>query len=222
MTSRAERHRNPQDPKPEPTVAGVLESVRQALDTTELALTDLLSNEPPRRMAGLKNIAVWGRAVTNALQKLRTPVGAAFDEWYKPREEEMRDDELMTYFYRLRNQVLKATETPDVDTRLYIGELTGEQLQELMRDPPPNAKGFFIGGELGGAGWDVELPDGRIGQHYVTLPGYLMLGTTLHLPQGPTTHMGEPLADTSLEVLAKHYVEYLRRIVREAGETFSG
>jgi hypothetical protein len=221
MTSRAKRHRNPLKPKPKLTVAAVFQNVDQRLEMTEQALSDVLGNDPTRRVTGLLNVAVWGRGVTRALQRLRTPLGKkAFDDWYTPYEAEMAADELMRYFYVLRSQVLKEAETPEVGTRLYVEELTGRDLQALMRDPPPGAKNFFIGDELGGAGWDVELPDGRIGQHYITLPGYLKLSMTLHLEGGPTTHGGATLTDTSIEALTTHYVAYLRRLVSKAKQTF--
>jgi hypothetical protein len=59
-------------------------------------------------MPGLRNLIVFGRAVTNILQNLRSVVGAkTFDEWYMPLQEEMRDDELLKYFYELRTEILK-------------------------------------------------------------------------------------------------------------------
>src|SRR3954452_21938300 len=70
------------------------------------------------------------------------------------------------------------------------------------------------------AGWEVELPDGSTDKYYVALPGDLQVTTTLHFDRPPITHAGQPLEDTSIEALAQHYVDYLRRLVHEATATF--
>ena len=46
--------------------------------------------------------------MTNVLQNLRTCVGkTTFDAWYGPKEAEMRADELMRWFYKIRSELLK-------------------------------------------------------------------------------------------------------------------
>jgi hypothetical protein len=49
----------------------------------------------------MANVVVAGRAVTNVLQKLRNRV-QGFDDWYKPWQQEMIQDPLLKYLYKLR------------------------------------------------------------------------------------------------------------------------
>lgn len=82
------------------------------LQLVEMGLSDI--DDPDmiflRIMRGLYNIAVFGRAVTNALQGLRRYDRQAFDEWYTPWLAEMTDDPLCRFFYVLRTDLLKKTE----------------------------------------------------------------------------------------------------------------
>lgn len=220
MTSRYQQHHNPQPSKPKQSTAEILQAVTDALQMAELGFADLLGDDPPRRIPGLRNLVVWGRSVTNVLQKLRTPEGQRFEEWYAPQREEMEGDELLKYFYRLRSQLLKEGTTPNVWTSVQIRNLNGAELQPLMQNPPPGAEDFFIGDTLGGSGWFVKLPDGTKDKYYVTLPDSLDIDISLHINEPPTTHGGKTLRDTSVEGLATHYIEYLRGLARGAAETF--
>lgn len=220
MTSRYERHHNPQPGKPRPTTDEILISVVDVLETAELGLADLTGDDPRRRLPGLRNLIVWGRSVTNVLQKLRTPVGKAFDEWYTPFQAEMQRDDLMKYFYRLRSEILKEGKTPNIGTHVRIKYLNTNELQPLMENPPPGAEGFFIGDRLGGSGWNIKLPDGTEESYYVALPDHLDVDISLHVEKPPTSHGGRPIVDTSIEAVATHYIEYLRRLVQGAKQTF--
>jgi hypothetical protein len=230
VVSRAERARRArqsgaarpaQPPRPERSKDDILQAVTETLRTAERGLSDFLdTGDPNGRLPGLRNLIVFGRSVTNVLQNLRTPVGPAFDEWYSPIQEEMGKDELLKYFYRLRSEILKQGSLPIGGSSVYIEHLDSRELQPLMRNPPLGARGFFIGDQLGGSGWEVALSDGTIEKYYVALPGDLQVTMRLHFADPPTTHGGQPLADTSIEALAEHYVEYLRRLVREGTERF--
>lgn len=158
--------------------------------------------------------------MTNVLQNLRTPLGSAFDDWYAPIRTQMEGDALLKYFYRLRSEILKEGTLPLGGTSMHIEHLDTRELEPLMQNPPPGARAFFMGDQLGGSGWEVGLPDGTTERYYVALPGDLKVKTSLHFSDPPTTHQGETLADTSIEALATHYVEYLRRLVREADAQF--
>ena len=59
----------------------VLENTNRLLDTAEFGYKTLTASSPKNRLAGLMNVVVFGRAVTNALQKLRT-IEPEFDNWY--------------------------------------------------------------------------------------------------------------------------------------------
>ena len=92
----------------ERTVASVLDDAAQTLQTAEWGLADLTGADPRRRMSGLRNLVVFGRAITNVLQNLRTVVGVqAFNEWYEPLQEVMREDELLKYFMSCGRRYLR-------------------------------------------------------------------------------------------------------------------
>jgi hypothetical protein len=72
-------------------------------------------SDSERVLFGFFGIVVFGRAVTSALQNLRSFDRTAFDAWYDPWETEMRQDELLLYFYKLRTRLLK-----DIDPMIGI------------------------------------------------------------------------------------------------------
>jgi hypothetical protein len=168
-------------------------------------------------------LAVWGRSVTFVLQNLRSAVREeVFDEWYAPYQQEMREDDLMRYFKELRNEVEKQGTLGGVGVAVDITSLSSADLQTLTQHRPPGARGFFIGDQHGGSGWEVELPDGTIENYYVTLTDELNARIQARFfAQDPSTeHRGEQLTDTSVEALADHYVTYLGRLVDAAKQRF--
>jgi hypothetical protein len=201
--------------------ADVLSKTREILGTARQGLHDLLGDDPTRRATGIRNVAVFGRSVTFVLQTLRSVDREAFNRWYEPRAQVMKDDPLCAYFTNLRNEILKEG-GPSASSRLFIERITSEDIAALMASPPPGAKSFFIGDSLGGSGWEVELPDGSVEKFYVQLPKSLQIEFSLHFPDPPIEHLGQPIADTSLENLGRLYIDYLSSLVSEAEEEFGG
>jgi len=199
---------------------GILADTEEMICTAELGLADLLGDDPRRRMPGLRNVAVFGRAVTNVLQNLRSEE-PTFDDWYGPQQERMRADPLLKYFYDLRSEILKEGTLGRVHTELHVERLDSRDLAPLMRNPPPGAQGFFVGDELGGSGWEVQLPDGSVTKYYVRLPDEVRIQTRFHFEEPPGQHEGRPIEDTSAQSLARHYVEHLRELVGEAKRRFA-
>lgn len=89
----------------ESTTESTIARLEQTLETARFGLDSLRTQTGAGKLAGLRNLIVFGRAVTNVLQTLRG-TEPAFDEWYKPRRDEMASDPLLKYFYTLRSQVL--------------------------------------------------------------------------------------------------------------------
>jgi hypothetical protein len=223
MTSRSERHRNPPQPKPKATVEQILAKAADMLNMTEQALEDLNGSDPRRRLPGLRNIAVWGRSITNVVEKLKTPLGdETFSGWYTPYREEMEGDELLKYFYQWRSKILKEGETPATTTTSYIGYLDSAGIARLNQNAPPGTTATFIGDQLGGSGWIVSLPDGTEEKVYFELPDDMNITINLHAADPPRSHAGERLENPTLGDLAERYVAYLRRLVNDAHATFSG
>lgn len=202
------------------TQADVLRKTGELLVTTQRGLRDLIGSDPTVRTMGLYNVAVFGRSVTLALQNLRTLDRQGFDDWYTPFASEMAEDSLMKYFTNLRNEILKEG-PPRMNVSFSMENLDSETMNRLMKDPPPGATGFFMGDQRGGSGWDIELPDGTTTQYYVQLPPDLQVEVSLHLPDPPTEHRSEPLADTSAIGLSTAYVEYLGELVQKAESHFA-
>ncbi|MGI8433752.1 MAG: hypothetical protein ACR2LE_03305 [Nocardioidaceae bacterium] len=156
------------------------------------------------------------------LQNLRHCVGREeFNAWYEPLQAKMREDELLRYLTTLRNAILKEGSLR-TGFSITIEHLNTADVLRLMQYPPPGAKGFFLGDELGGSGWEVVLPDGSTTKYYVQLPDIIQRGitTNLHFPDPPLTHKGQPLSDTSIEALSRLYVDYLDDLLNAAKQRF--
>ncbi len=186
----------------------------------ELALEDIsrYSTDPERRLAAVHNVVVWGRAVTNVLQGLRGLPNdeGKFDTWYAPWRKEMEDDELLRYFYELRTAMLKKGET-QTGPKLYVRSFT---YPDDLPPAPENARSFFMGDELGGAGWEVELEDGTTSKQYVALPAEVAT-SWLTFEGLPSVHLGWPMKDDRVEYACGLYVRYLERLVTAADQEFA-
>ena len=197
--------------------AAVLKDVQDTLATAEYGLRDLIAGPPPRKLAGLRNLVVFGRAVTNVLQNLR-PATLEFDDWYRDYQDEMKTDELMNYFYRLRSEILKQGVLKKT-VHVHIRHLDMPQDLSRFGPPPQNAKAFFIGDQNGGTGWEVQLSDGSVEKYYAELPSDIG-SASLHFPDPPQHHLGRRLEDLSIEALSRQYFEYLSHLVEAAKRKF--
>jgi hypothetical protein len=204
----------------ERTVASVLSDATETLKTAEFGLADFTGSDPIRRIAGLRNLVVFGRAVTNVLQNLRSVVGAdVFNKWYEPVQAEMKLDEVMRFFYEMRTEILKEGTLKTFTSNTV--NFSGAQMAPILSNPPRGAKAFFIGDQLNGAGWNVELPDGSIEKYYVTLPEGIRTQANFHFPAAPTSRNGETIADNSAEGLARLYMDSLRSLLERAKAEFA-
>jgi len=195
------------------TTTDILKDAQATLKTAKDGLEQLVDGPPPRKLSGLRNFVVFGRAVTNVLQGLRS-TEPGFDVWYKKYVHEMESDQLLKYFYKLRSVILKKgilkTAVSGFIRRL---ELPYDSLR--FGPPPPFAKSLFIGDEFGGSGWEVELPDGSKMKYYVELPSDIG-SVSLHFPDPPSHHLGKAISGYSVEKLSELYIAYLSKMVQEA------
>ena len=90
-----------------PYPSQVLTRAMAMLRVVRQGLRDMEEAEHDRILLGFFAVVVFGRAVTNALQNLRTFDSHAFDEWYGPWRQEMQGDPLLRWFYKLRSEILK-------------------------------------------------------------------------------------------------------------------
>jgi hypothetical protein len=180
------------------------------LATARLGLDDMLSTDRTRRMSGLRNLIVFGRSVTFTLQNLSSKA-EGFDEWYSAEQEVMKADSLMKYFLNLRNEILKQGKL-NVSTSAHISSFNTEDIRKFPR--PRNAVAFFIGDQIGGSGWEVELPDGSKEKYYVTLPSSIatVKQTFADMPREKFPE----LDGRSVEDLSSEYLEKLSALVSRA------
>lgn len=195
-------------------------SAREALAKARLGLADMHSDDAVRRAAGFANVLVWGRAVTNILQGLRS-TEKHFNRWYGSKQTEMRDDPLLRRLYELRSQVLKEG-SDDVRTTMTLGLTRAVSIEELRPPgpPPPGASGYFIGDRYGRSGWTITLPDGSQAPYYVRVEHPEMSAIT-SIANPPQSHLGEPLPSSDIESLSVLYLDYLDRLISEAASHFA-
>jgi hypothetical protein len=200
------------------TTRQVLYDVRQQLRTAQIGLEMLDHLDRSRALAGLRNVAVFGRAVTFVLQNLRD-TEPAFDEWYAPHVAAMRGDELCRFFVELRNTIEKVGDLPVKVGTYVIRHFTGADMARLP-PAPPNAEGMFMGDPLGRAGWVVRQPDGSTENFYFDLPADIGGPTDLQFPDPPKSHAGQSLTTTKMRDICRLYLDYLENLVQSAEARF--
>jgi hypothetical protein len=200
------------------TATVVLEA-KATLDTARIGLEDFLHGQTPgRRLAGLRNVVVFGRAVTNVLQNIRTLDRERFDRWYEPRKRVMTEKPDFKYLYELRTQVLKEGVLGRTTASVEIGEFNSRQIADLPA--PANATGFFIGDSLGGSGWTVRLGDGTEERYYAELPTDWRVKAEAHFAD-VTSALGLTPPNTPIDRLLSQYIDYLANLVAEAEREFT-
>lgn len=146
----------------------ILDRTEQTLETAKQGYEDLMASNKSRRFLGLRNLIVFGRSVTFILQNLKSIVGEEqFSSWYKNHQDSLKEDTVMKYFVKLRNELEKQGKLP-VSTSVKINHFSTDMLNKYPK--PKGTVGFFIGDQFGGSGFEVQLPDGTIEKYYVELP----------------------------------------------------
>jgi hypothetical protein len=121
-----------------------------------------------------------------------------------------------------RNAILKEGSLA-TSNYTYVEHLDGDNLAEFSRQhSPPGTVSTFIGDQLGGNGWEVQMPDGSIQKVYLDLPDQPGLSVTswLGFVDPPTHHDGSPITDTSLANIGALYVGTLVHLVEEFAMRF--
>lgn len=195
--------------------ADILRAARETLAMARGAYDDLSGSDPTRRQAGLRSVAIYGRAVISILENLRGIDRVRFNQWYAPHKAEIQSDPLIGYFTRLRNEMLKEGVPPNTTVGGYIKHLNSE---DIYRAAPPGATAFFVGDETGGSGWVIRLPNGREVREYIDLPESIG-GAWMELSE-PREHQGRPITNTKAQHVASIYVGYLERLLDEAEREF--
>jgi len=197
-------------PIPDGGIAQIIQDAENMLFTAKLGL-DLMASEDPRIVgAGLRISVVFGRHITNALQRLRSII-IDFDDWYKPYVEEMESDELLKFVYDLRNDILKKTTMP-ISTRILFIEKNGKKSKPKFTDVSRDSRGnpsFHIKPLTGK---DIVV---------VTKDASMDIDLTYTFSDSPTTHLGNIIDDQSPENVCGLYLSYLDGLVRKAKIQFA-
>lgn len=197
------------------TTESILNDAEDTLYTAQLGFRLVQGQDPRKRMAGFRDLVVFGRAVTNVLQNLRHTEGNAFEEWYQPKVKEMENDRVLKCLYELRSQILKEGMIRTTIDMTFTGS-PGTLMQQYQ--PPPGAKGFFMGDNIGGCGWEIELEPGVTEKFYIDVPDNLpglQLTIDVHLLDSP-----EELKGKTIKELSEYYISYLSALVKEAKSVF--
>jgi hypothetical protein len=166
-------------------------------------------------------VVAWGRVTTATFRKLKAVPGHKVSEWWLPFAEELHNDPEFLYLYDLRNDVEKAGTIGQVSGNVHIKHLDWSELAPLMANPPPYAKGFFMGDQWGGSGWQIELPDGRTEKFYVKIPADIAvsISISMHFTEA-TTSQHRPPPERPIEDVLTRYVDYLESILGSAIQAF--
>lgn len=153
------------------TSESVLTAARTTLAIAELGYNDMIGDDVLRRKPGIYNFLTFSRSVTFVLQNLRNVVDC-FDDWYGPYVLEMKTSPSARRFLQLRNELEKQGTTKGVGNSIHINYFNTDDLKPLLQNPPMGAKGFFIGDQHGGNGWEIEVND-QTERYYVDLPPHV-------------------------------------------------
>lgn len=103
----------------------------------------------------------------------------------------------------------------NVSTRTFISSLNSGDLRWDLA--PPGATGFFVGDQLGGSGWEVELPDGSKEKYYTEVPGNVTVSQ--HFSDISADQFPE-LQGLTIEEAAKLYIDEMAALLERARNRF--
>lgn len=201
------------------SLAQMLQQIEMTLNTMKMGIDLYKDNQNDRSQkdAGLRNAVVFGRAVTNSLQKLRgTELGKSeFNSWYRPWQTKLKEDEGFRFLYKLRSQILKEG-ILETSSEVHINHLDTSDAYDLMKKTPLNVKSMFIGDANGQSGFKVVLPDGSIENYYIKLPNCIDVETSLEINKVPHYKGYYNNKITNTTTLLDYYYKFLYTMVADA------
>jgi hypothetical protein len=194
----------------------VIRNAEEILHIARLGYYDLTSSNQARHSSGLRNLIVFSQALLVALQNLeKSADNALFTIWYEEQQSAIKSDTVMSYFTKLRDEVLKKEDIPAFTS--WSPKFSASEIAELGK-PPAGAKGFFIGDKSTGSGWVIDLPDDQEGRYYVELPENMaqfeQLFSAFPIPGNSA------LQSQSIESLCGDYLDSLGKMLDSAREAF--
>lgn len=191
--------------------ASVLWHVEEVLALVREGLRQMHEPDGIRQAAGLQTVIVFGRAITQALQTLRS-VEPGFDSWYAPWMNKLAADVVARRFNIMRSQILKEGR---LQTHSTVQIVDAGGLRRLaISQAPEEAEEFFLGDNFGRCGWQKTELDGTVSKVFVTLPPSIAV-ITMHIAGLPIDLLQSPARD-----VAGQYVAMLSDLVIDAIATF--
>ena len=146
----------------------------------------------------LNSFVTHARATTNALQKTGARV-EGFSSWYEPKQDEMRDDELLRFFHLAR-----------------VADFhEGEPLLEV-HDPDALIESGFSSTKYVQRGTVYESSP-----YGMTERPYILPRPKITVKNAPTQHRGKQIADPAPITLCKMVLEYLDELINQAEKTLA-
>ena len=168
-----------------------LDEAEALLRLAEAGLKQVTGGNAERRVPGLRNVLVFGKLFTASMKALASG-DPLFASWFDQQQ-------LPEGVDALRKDALREPKTRVEFTQVQLAS-AGEQFGPR----PANARAFFSGDRLGGAGWDITLPNGKVEKFYVTLPEDVRVGDAFGA------------GAMSAEAVSRRYVTSLREMLRHA------
>lgn len=188
--------------------AELVESAEDILRLAEEGLRWIEAGAKDKRLAGLRNVLVFGRACMLDLSALRRH-HPGFDDWYEQNWAGMRDDPAMKSLETIRQLVLREVKPGGVVTQLMV-----RSAGRGYGPAPKKARAFFTGDRLGGTGWEVVMPDGSVEKYYVVVSDAIR-------PAGFGFRDEGTPEESCLEPIMTKYVAHLREMLRSAKDHFA-
>lgn len=188
--------------------AELVQSAEDMLHLAEQGLGWIEAGAKEKRLAGLRDVLVFGRACMLSLSALRRH-HPGFDDWYEQNWAGMRDDPEMKSLETIRKLVMRDVKSAGVVTQLMV-----RSAGRGFGSPPKNARAFFTGDRLGGTGWEVVMPDGGVEKYYVVISDAIR-------PPGFGFRDEGAAEGACFEPIMAKYVAHLREMLRSAKEHFA-
>ncbi len=179
-------------------------------DARNILLQMKSASDSPTFRALFNSFLSSARAISNALQKEGNTVNG-FANWYAPKQEEMRGDELLRYIHEARIADFHKGEQRVKAARTHVHHLSSE---EAGHPPTPNAR-ISIGTE--GPFWIVDQGTAR--ERRIPVQGGRH-DTYLNLDNPPKRHAGKGIKDSDPITICSMALEYYEKLVYEAKQTF--
>lgn len=190
-------------------------NINETLEVVKLGINLYKNGTPAEKKAGIRNVVVFGRAVTNSIQKYKGLVDSKeFDIWYIQWQNLMKQDLGMKFLYKERSVILKEG-ILRTGTSFFINKLTPKDFEEYCKLAPPNAISFFMGDNDGGIGFIVAGEDGKETKYYVELPKTDKFSINLEMKNVPTYTTYDGTLIESTEDLFDYYYQFLGVMVKD-------